>query len=514
MTLRALMPTDIWIRRLLVPVVVFVAMVSDHGYLCDFWHHLARGRAMAETGGLVDQDIFTFTIRGEHFQDVNWLSQLLYYGLFQLGGLGLVQVVNALVLAATLALLIEVSRRACGSLFWASMVAVGVFVGIWQLLSLRPQTFSMFLFVLLLDILERSRRRPWLLVLPPLIIALWTNLHGAFPAGLMLIGCFFLAACGDQFLCSRIRKNAGEASDARILANAATGATAPHRIALALCLGASTLATLVNPYGWGIYRYVLHTSQRASQRQIDEWLPPSLDMWIGRAFFISLAVLGVLLVLAWRKGYRPRLLDILLLGCFLPMACTSVRMVAWWLLILAPMAATLLVVICRQTGVEEESPQPSLATGLTFAALLLTAIFSLPGLQEYNPLLRLRQQPRVEDDLEAAYAHLRTLQPSGHVFARFEWGEYLSWTFAPSFQVFMDGRIELYPDDVWDDYSTVTRGSENWQKVLDDRQVDVLVLDAEYHARTGLFSKVNSSPHWHRHFTSRNVAVYLRTRGE
>ena len=157
------------------------------------------GRAMVQSTCLIDHDQFTFTVFGEPFQDVNWLSQLMYFGLFRLGGLPLVQVINALVLAGTFALLIELCRRRSGSLFWASLVGAAVFVGIWHVLTIRPQTFSLLLFVLLLDVLERAQRRPGLLFLPPFLLALWTNLHGAFPAGLMLMGCFFLAAAYQKF---------------------------------------------------------------------------------------------------------------------------------------------------------------------------------------------------------------------------------------------------------------------------------------------------------------------------
>lgn len=497
---RACLPTDAWVRRLLVPVVVFMAMVSDQGYLCDFWHHLARGRAMGQLGMLLDHDIFTYTVTGQSFQDLNWLSQLAYYGLFELGGLALVQVVNALTMLATMALLIDICagrvRRTLGiakedALFWASLTAVGVFLGVWQLLSVRPQTFSMFLFVLLLLILDHAERRPRLLALAPLVIALWTNLHGAFPAGLMLIGCFLLAEVWRQW-----RDRAG--------ASFLTG-VAPF----AGCLAISTLATLVNPYGWGIYRYVLHTSHRAAARQIDEWLPPSLDSWVGKAFAISLIVLAVLSLAGWRKGRRPSVRDVLLMGCFLLLAATSVRMVAWWLFVLAPVVTVQLAALVSQPSQAREM-QPSLGAGLTFAALLLAALFSLPGLQVYNPILSLRMKPRVEEDLAAAHAYLQGLQSKGRVFSRFEWGEYLGWACNPDFPVFMDGRIELYPDDVWNHYATVTRGAAGWQKVLDDYQVDLLFVDAEYHRRTGLLDEINRATQWRKQFTSRNVLVYSR----
>src|SRR2546422_6020329 len=105
--MRRLLPNDTWVRFLIVPVLVFLAMMTDRGYLADFWHHLARGRAMAEEGQLIDRDLFTFTVPGREFQDVNWLSQVSYFFLYKRGGLELVQLANALILALTLTLLVN-----------------------------------------------------------------------------------------------------------------------------------------------------------------------------------------------------------------------------------------------------------------------------------------------------------------------------------------------------------------------------------------------------------------------
>ena len=505
--MRRFLPTDAWVRWTLVPALVFMAMVSDHGYLADFWHHLARGRAMAQSGSLVDQDLFTFTVPGETFQDVNWLSQLIYFGLFQAGGLALVRVINAVILAATLALLVEVCRRRSGSLFWASLVAAGIFIGVWNVLTIRPQTFSLFLFVLLLDLLERARTRPSLLFVPPFVLALWTNLHGAFPAGLILIGCHFLATLHEKYW-------------RRIPADAAPGSPgpdcAPSPLGSFLCLGASSLATLVNPYGWGIYFYVGATSQRATARRIDEWMPPTWDLWIGKVFFISLVVLALLTLLAWRKkrGEFGKLLSVsdgLRIACFLILACSSARMIAWWLLIIAPPLTAILARLKPQERSGEEAT-PTLAAGLSFGVLTLLAVLSLPGLQRFQPLLALRQQPHVEEDLDAVHAELSAHLRKGRIFSRFEWGEYLSWSYSPDFAVFMDGRIEIFPDEVWQQYADVTRGQADWEKVLDEYHIDALLLDSDYHARTGLLSQVERSPHWHKQFSARNAQLYLRVR--
>src|SRR5437588_13014163 len=120
-----MLPTPAWTRALLAPALVFIATTVDRSYNTDFWHHLARGRAMAEQGALVDHDLFTYTVAGKPFQDNNWLSQLAFYGLYCLGGFPLVQTVNSLVLALTVGGLVYLCWRKSRSVFLS--IALGVF---------------------------------------------------------------------------------------------------------------------------------------------------------------------------------------------------------------------------------------------------------------------------------------------------------------------------------------------------------------------------------------------------
>src|SRR5579862_7611865 len=188
------LPTDAWVRVLLVPAVAFIALASNTAYLADFWHHLARGRVIVTEGHLLDHDVFTFTAGGESFQDVNWLSQVVYFLLFDQGGLALVRIVNSLIMAVALGLLVRLCYTRCASRSAAMAIGTLTFLGLWQVLTIRPQTFSLLLFVIIYDILERSERQARLLLVVPFLMALWANLHGAFPAGLMLVGCFLIAA--------------------------------------------------------------------------------------------------------------------------------------------------------------------------------------------------------------------------------------------------------------------------------------------------------------------------------
>lgn len=166
--LRHLAPTGDWILACVPSFLVFIITALDREYQIDFWHHLARGRAIVAQGQIVNVDLFCYTLPADlTFQDVNWLTQVFYYRLYLLGGFDLVQLINSLTLAGMIALLVHFCRRASGSLRLACALGIFAVFAFKQMLTIRPQTFSLFLFILLYEVLDLSERRPWLLVVPP-----------------------------------------------------------------------------------------------------------------------------------------------------------------------------------------------------------------------------------------------------------------------------------------------------------------------------------------------------------
>jgi hypothetical protein len=402
--------------------------------------------------------------------------------------LPLVQTVNSLVLALMIGLVVWHCWKATGSLLIADVVGALVFFGIWQTLIIRPQTFSLLLFVLLSLVL--SSRHRWLLLFAPAIMALWANMHGGFPIGLVLIG----AHCLGAFIDAAWRRGRGVFRD-------------PATWSLVFCLLFSVLATLVNPYGWKVYQYVGVTSTSAAGRRIDEWLPPSLDLLTGKLFIASIVLVLVLLAL---PGRRPTIRQVCLLVCFLPFACGSVRMVVWWWLIAAPILAELLADRLPSPWLATEPEPPSPSAALWLAAFGMACALSLPWLENYNPAVsKLRGTHRVEYDLEALAQRLEREPHLERIFSRFEWSEYLGWRLQPTHKVFMDGRIEIFPNDVWAQYDAVTRGRADWEQILDQYGVNCLLIDtAGYHA--ALLPQVERSAAWHRAAEAGDAVLYIR----
>ena len=270
------------------------------------------------------------------------------------------------------------------------------------------------------------------------------------------------------------------------------------------------LATLLNPYTWKVYQYVGLTSTAAAARNINEWVPPGLNHLVSKFWVVSL--LGLILLWAL-PGRRPPAREVCLILCFLPLACGSVRMIAWWLFILAPIAAAGLATHLPAHFVAgPDEKRPNVGAGLFVGLYLIVSVLALPWLENYNPVLvGFQRTHHPESDLQAAADALRARLPSGRIFSRFEWGEYLGWALTPDFTVFMDGRIEIYPDPVWDEYLAISRGRADWQQILDRYEVNCLVLDPGKGYHAFLLGLVEDSPIWGKPiFQSDSQVVFVR----
>jgi hypothetical protein len=142
--------------------------------------------------------------------------------------------------------------------------------------------------------------------------------------------------------------------------------------------------------------------------------------------------------------------------------------------------------------------------------LVLAAALSLPWLERLNPVLALPGRAhRTEEDLQAVADHLAREGGTGRVFTRLAWGEYLGWSLAPRYTVFMDGRIEIFPDAVWAQYAAVTRGRGDWEEILAGYDVDCLLLDADGYHRE-LLPQVRGAPAWEEVLRQGSAVLFVR----
>jgi hypothetical protein len=179
-------------HRTLLVVVVFLSIFAydlAQPTDFDFWWHLRTGQLIAESGAVPRVDPFSFTAAGRPWVAHEWLWELGVFHLYRLGGYRAVVLLSALIVTLTYVVLYRLLRHlGANEIVAAALVLWAAFL-VLPNLGARPREFTVFFFAVFLDRLYRhlagESAKLWLL---PLLMPLWTNLHGGFVFGLGLLG--------------------------------------------------------------------------------------------------------------------------------------------------------------------------------------------------------------------------------------------------------------------------------------------------------------------------------------
>lgn len=451
----------------------------------DFWWHIATGRLIAASGSIPTVDQFSYTQYGTPYYNQPWLAQLLMYGGYQLGGVELLIVLQAIVIGVSFAVLYRVCRReGAGPRLAAVLTLAGALVAMdnWQI---RPQTYAVPLFIATLAILLQWRRNGitplWML---PLIMIIWVNLHGTFTLLPALCGTIWLGAVVER------RWWRGERTGREFTVLAGWSITA-------------LLASMLNPRGAAIYTYVAGLlGDRAVAELVTEWASPfrDADSPMTIVFFVLLAVFALVIALRWRR-LTPA--AALLLLPFLALALQSVRNILWFGIVAVPVATWLLAApehASHRRTVEIVALNRAIA-GLLIALLIAT----LPWWKESLGLPQSLGNVLSANTPIAATEQLRALpQQPARLFHEMGFGSYLIWA-APDQPVFIDPRIELYSYEQWRDYITLGQGQEV-EELTVKYKFDGWLLDPDKQA--ALVAALDADPRWQRIITT-DAAVYF-----
>jgi len=253
----------------------------------DLFFLLNDARWLVDYGTIPRVDHFSYTAAG-----APWIyplgGGLIFYGLYLVGGYAALSCFAAAALAATTALLLR------GGSALLAVVAVPLE---YTRTNARADAFTTVLaaafLVLLWDYHRAGRGRLWLL---PVLMAAWVNLHLGFVTGLGLVAVYLLAEALEALWPDRRAK-------------------AIARVKCALpWLFATFAATLINPFGFGIYGAIRDQFAAPQLEAMIEWQPVPID-WatLSHIFSLGNAAGGIMLVtvtavaLAAVALYRRRL---------------------------------------------------------------------------------------------------------------------------------------------------------------------------------------------------------------
>ena len=484
---------------LVVSVLLFAAMLGWFPVQnFDLWMHLSAGRYIVQQGHLPYAHPFNFTAPLREWIDQEWLSQTLLYLLYRGVGVGgLVFLKSALAAAAVgLALWLAVRRGATLPVAWALAVVAALLVR--PRLTVRPHLVTLTLLPLWALLLGGWPRRRWVPYVLVGSMVLWANLHAGFLAGLILLGLYWLEAVW------RWRRAGPEAR--------AEGAREVR--SLGFLLAAGVAATLLNPYGWRLWKYPFTlVTMRVYMKYIEEWMRPDLSarFWLLYGYLAA----GSALLLIRRRHLRPA--DGLIWVVFGVMALSARRHIAPLALVSAPVLAVALSgfrLVRRASGEDLRGGGGGrgwlAALGYGGAALVLVAVglraVWAAGPDPLRPGIRERFFPA------GAARFLKKHSPElpRQLYNSYIWGGYLEWKLweaqpplpgkalgrprgrpaqpsagaegqepgsRPGWQMFIDGEAMVFGERIFEDWNRVYLLEPGWQQVLASYGVNSIIRD-------------------------------------
>lgn len=411
---------------------------------------------MAEMGRLPTVDWLSETRAGAHWLNFEWASQILYDALLRSGGLPLLWLFKAALMAASAWILLRTLK-----LYEASVSTRWAALALWSAASLtrsdiRPELFSLIGFGLTFLLMERrrlGRRAPHPFWLAP-VYCLWANLHPGFLYGFALIGIYAAVETAE-------RQGWIEWQEPRELPNA----WSPW-----LYLSFAVLGSFFQLYGVAAYQVAFshYKDIEHISAHISEWSAIRLDNpWHWPFWFALFSAFGAALLLVRRKRWLP-LGPLGALFFFGFSASEHSRMAAYFIACAVPLIAHFLI---EADAVNDETPQRWLKI-LALAAFGGFAFFCARMYGFPAKLFNDRFVPARASEFLDRHSDVLLRK---NLYNPWGWGGYIGWRLYPKYLIFQDGRYIFH--DLLREAGQAIASPADWQRFLDRHRIDLALME-------------------------------------
>lgn len=447
----------------------------------DMWWHLKTGEVIWTTHTIPTTDLFSYTTNHHAWIPHEWLSQVLIYGAYRMGGYsGLM-----LWLCFFTASLLIAGYTFCSLYSGNSKTALLGALTIWLFgtigFAVRPQMIGYLLLVveLLLLHLGQTRNRRWFFGLPPLF-AIWINCHGSFFFGFALAGVFLFSSFFNFQIGSLV----------------ATSWDPRSRRTMILALILSVAALFINPVGVKMVLYPLNTMLDPAMKfnPISEWQP--LQFSDGRSFAF-LGILGSIFLLVIVRRTELLWRELLVLGVSAWLAASHVRLLFVFGILAAPVLSRLISTSWEGYDAKRDH-RP--ANAVFIAVSLLIVFLAFPNRKNLERQVEEHSPVKAVDFIKAQ--HL-----SGPMLNEWVFGGYLIWA-APEHPVFIDGRGDVFEwAGVVDDFGKWAQLQTNPNVLLEKYHISFCVLSRE----SPMIIALRLLPGWKEVYSDNVSTIFIRS---
>lgn len=423
----------------------------------DFGWQYKYGEYIVTHQELLKDNIFSFTYANYQWANSYWVSQIIFFVFFNIFGLAFSPLLFSFIFSSFVWLII--SKLPKGNTFSKTTVFIITLLPIisYQIV-VRPMYFSSFFLLSLVYVLLY---KPKLIRFTPLLFVVWANMHADFTMGLLIVAVY------KFFEVIKLYREKTLTSQFFLKSS----------VNYAACL----LATLVNPYGIGLWTTLLKdTSHFFKLLSINEMLPVNIYTASVGEVVMLLLFPGIILSVAVLIPTVNKILNrktefgawyISLLIIFFIWSIRSIYFVRILFLVGMPGFYYLLNLYSSEIAKRFE---PQVKKNLRLIGIMTIVMISLVAIQtlltnltyalDNDYLCTKKKLPCV------AVEKIKELKPEGNMFNDYSWGGYLIWQL-PEYKTFIDGRMPSwkYNDNyLFEDYLKISRDYGNNKELFDN----------------------------------------------
>ncbi|MBI3503038.1 MAG: hypothetical protein HY063_14720 [Bacteroidetes bacterium] len=483
-------------------VALFFSFRNIYGE--DIGFHLHAGRWMMENFSLPPNDIFTYTTEGIKYIDLNWIYQLLLYGIYSLAGSAGLILINSLFISGALFFLYKrISCRlpaASADSYFSSCIFLLAVFAVSPLFEIRPHSVSWLLLCVTLYILQKhyegnEKIIRWL----PLVMLLWVNMHSLFILGLVALGCYAVSVYWKEKKLSKTFLIYGSASLLVCFLNpyGLNGFIFPFEQAVALKSGnvfKESIRELQSPFSAHLYE--------------GGFFHALFHQWIFFDLFTVIAFLSLIV------GYKKRKLhEWLLFLVFFYFAFSAVKNTGYFIFAVTPIV---ILGFIREKKVTTKLKQAKLSFAgnyfkqfsVAFILLCLLLIFFIRSNALY---IHYRASYRFgfgwsNHNLPVkATEWLLKNNVRGKILNQMDYGGYLE--FFTNQKVSIDGRVDFMGEKNFNEQVNA-EGDAQKQNLLDKYNPDIIIFS--YFVTPEWIVFLQKQFNWRLAYVDGNAAVYLK----
>lgn len=435
----------------------------------DLGRHLKNGQIVWQEPGVLFQNFYSFTEPDFSFINHHWLSGVIFWLLYLIGGFKILTILNILLGVGAVLLIFKLAVRKAN--FWlAAILTLPIILLLSERVDIRPEMFSYFFIALTYYLVEDFRAFGFtrkLIWLAPMFL-LWVNLHIYFFIGLFLISLAVLEQIILHF------KDFFKVESARKF----------FYVALL-----SWAVTLLNPNFIKGLLYPFNILKKYGYEIVENKSPFYLETLmidyniIIFKILLGFLVLSFILFIALKRRVYPvksgnagaklfngvNYYNLALAIVFSAFACLYIRNLPLFGLIILPVIAQNYFILVKYLKIEK----------IILSSILVIYILTLSlivcdnlGAKKYlNKNFGLGMNSASLDSIK----FYRDNNLSGPIFNNYDLGSALIFWLYPLERVFVDNRPEAYSVDFFSQiYKPMQEDQAKWQELSDQYSINII----------------------------------------